>query len=64
MDDLGTLLLIALVLACPIAMIWMMRGRHRAHGHNRPGRSHSTTTEGDKAARPEVQQGRGGRDHG
>ena len=31
--DTGTLLLLALVLACPLAMLWMMRGRgHKAAG--------------------------------
>lgn len=30
--DWGTLLLILLVLACPISMMWMMRGRHRMRG--------------------------------
>ncbi len=32
MDDLNLgLLLLILVLACPISMMWMMRGRHRMH---------------------------------
>ena len=32
--ELGTLLILLLLLACPLAMVWMMRGhgRHASHG--------------------------------
>ena len=30
--DWGILLLVLLVAACPIGMMWMMRGKHGAHG--------------------------------
>jgi hypothetical protein len=51
MDDLGTLLLIALVLACPITMIWMMRGKHRPRGHDRHG--HPPADENNPGGRKE-----------
>lgn len=31
--DVGSLVFLLLVLACPLAMFWMMRGGHGAHGH-------------------------------
>lgn len=31
--DLGGLVFLLLVLACPLAMFWMMRGGHGAHDH-------------------------------
>lgn len=31
--ELGSLLFLLLLLACPIAMVWMMRGGHGGHGH-------------------------------
>ncbi len=34
--DIGTLLLIALVLVCPLAMLWMMRGHGKKTGDAHP----------------------------
>ena len=34
--DPGTLLLLALLLVCPLAMIFMMRGGHGHHGGDQP----------------------------
>lgn len=31
--DIGTLLLLALVLVCPLTMLWMMRGHRKKAGH-------------------------------
>ena len=31
--ELGTVLFLLLVLACPLMMVWMMRGGHGGHGH-------------------------------
>ena len=39
--DLGSLVFLLLVLACPLAMVWMMRGGHGAHGHAGHGPSHA-----------------------
>jgi len=35
--DIGTLLLLALVLACPLMMLWMMRGHGKTTGVGRAG---------------------------
>ena len=34
--ELGTLLLLALLLACPLVMFFMMRGGHGHHGGDEP----------------------------
>lgn len=44
--DWGILLLVLLVLACPIGMTLMMRGRHRMHGGHR---MHDGTAAGSPA---------------
>jgi len=31
--EFGTLLVLLLVLACPLMMVWMMRGGHGGHSH-------------------------------
>lgn len=46
--ELGTLLLVALVLACPIGMMWMMRGKHGRHESH----SRGTDDRGQPAADP------------
>lgn len=38
--ELGSLLFLLLLLACPLAMVWMMRGGHGGHGH--AGHGHSS----------------------
>ena len=40
--EFGTLLVLLLVLACPLMMVWMMRGGHGGHSHasHGPGNSH------------------------
>ena len=35
--EFGSLLLLLLVLACPLMMVWMMRGGHGGHGHMHAG---------------------------
>ena len=37
--EFGTLLVLLLVLACPLMMVWMMRGGHGSHGHMHAGGS-------------------------
>jgi hypothetical protein len=37
--EFGTLFFLLLILACPLMMVWMMRG-HGGHGHE-PGHSHT-----------------------
>ena len=37
--ELGTLLFLLLILACPLMMVWMMRG-HGGHGHASHGTGH------------------------
>lgn len=41
--ELGTLLVLLLVLACPLMMVWMMRGGHGGHGHAMHGASDGHT---------------------
>ena len=53
--DLGSLLFLLLVLACPLAMFWMMRGGHGAHGHAGHGSGHDHGTGGGHGS---------GHDHG
>ena len=38
--EFGTLLVLLLVLACPLMMVWMMRG-HGGHGNASHGQGHS-----------------------
>lgn len=38
--ELGSLLILLLVLACPLMMVWMMRGGHGGHGHGTRGGGH------------------------
>lgn len=57
--ELGILLLAALVLVCPISMMWMMRGRHRKHDmhvHGSDDRGQRTADPRDLVARPGAQQ--------
>lgn len=42
MPDLGTLLLLALLLVCPLTMFWMMR---HGHGGSGEGKSHGSDRE-------------------
>lgn len=44
--ELGTLLVLLLVLACPLMMVWMMRGGHGSHGHGIHDTGHGHTHAG------------------
>lgn len=54
--DLGTLLLILLVLACPVSMIWMMRSRRGKHGHGADDRQQPAADPQEHLTRPEEEQ--------
>jgi hypothetical protein len=47
--EFGTLLVPLLVLACPLMMVWMMRGGHGGHSHasHGPGHGHTHAGGGD-----------------
>ncbi len=45
----STVFLLLVVLACPLMMLWMMRG---GHGHSRGGHEHSAHDNGDGAHAP------------
>lgn len=56
--ELGSLLVLLLVLACPLMMVWMMRGGHGGHGHAMhgadPGHMHARV--GETPARSSLDQ--------
>lgn len=47
----GTVLLVALVLGCPISMMWMMRGQHGKQGRDREvdTKNQDSRDDGDRA---------------
>jgi hypothetical protein len=50
--ELGSLLLLLVFLACPLMMVWMMRGHrgHGSHGGGRHGDMHGAHSSGSDAA--------------
>lgn len=48
--EFGTLLVLLLVLACPLMMVWMMRGGHGGHGHASHGAGNARMPAGDGEA--------------